>query len=132
MTQTYEPLVLNMLFLNKPTEPDYEPAPVINIQALDDLHGWIHIHRVKNHLTIGPKHNAMFASNWNKNDTVLTFRNKMEHLGIHKPYLGNYAFKLPDGSLNDGLHDDSNIETIIHSVPWDDARLYYVVLDYTE
>lgn len=131
MMSTYVPYVLKGFFLNKPTEPEYEPSPVINVQALDDLHGWIHIHRVKNHLTIGPKHNAMFASNWNKNDTVLTFGNKMEHLGLHKPYLGAYAFKLPDGSLNDGLHDGDNIETIIHSVPWDDVRLYYVVLDYT-
>jgi len=50
---TYAPLVLNGLFLNNPIEPEYEPAPVINIQLLDDLDGWIHIHRVKNHNTIG-------------------------------------------------------------------------------
>ena len=128
---TYVPLVLTGFSLNNPIEPDYEPSPIINIQALDDLDGWIHIHRVKNHNTIGPKHNAMFSSNWDKNDTILTFRNKMEQLGLHKPYLGNYVFTFPDGRLYDGLHDDANIETIIHSIPWNDIRLYYVVLDYT-
>jgi len=128
MMSEYVPYVPNM-FLNNPTEPDYEPAPVINVKLLDE---WIHIHRIKNHLTIGPKHNAMFENDWNKNDTVLTFRNKMEYFGIHKPYLGTYRFKLPDGSFNDELNDGNNIETIIHSVPWKDSRLYYVILDYTE
>ena len=66
MISEYVPYVPNM-FLNKPTEPDYEPAPVINIKLIDEC---IHIHRIKNHLPIGPKHNAMFANNWNKTDTV--------------------------------------------------------------
>lgn len=127
MISEYVPYVPNM-FLNKPTEPDYEPASVVNIKLLDEC---IHIHRIKNHLPIGPKHNAMFANNWNKTDTVLTFRNKMEHLGLNMPYLGANRFKLPDGSLNDELNDEDNVETIIHSIPWKDDRLYYVILDYT-
>ena len=127
----YVPYVPNIgFFKNKPTEPDYEPAPIINVQILDDNNEWIHIHRIKNHLTIEPTHNSMFQSNWNKNDTVQTFRNKMEQLGLHIPYLGIYQFKLPCGHHYDE-HQDGNIETIIHSVPWKDRRLYYVVLDYT-
>ena len=127
----YVPYVINLEFKKNQTEPDYEPAPVINVQILDDNNERIHIHRIKNHLTIEPTHNAMFESNWNKNDTVQTFRIKMEQLGLHEPYLGFYQFKRPCGHHCDGHQDNNNIETIIHSVPWKDSRLYYVVLDYT-